>query len=313
MLDNLKAARRARPTGSIPSSTPRCARFARALWHGHPADQARTRRGTRARSRRGVDYVKEQRPQGPHVRQPGGAEPLPARLGDDRGRHAHLTAPPASRSASVLREVEKAGVAAVAARSGSRASRKRQRPSIATATSRSTQAYYSVPPEYLGRRVWVRWDGRWCASSTSSWSRSPCMSQHEPGRFSTQSRSHLPAEKISGVERGAAWLLGQARRHRPASRRAGPRRCCKTRGVEGVRVLHGPAEPGPPASAATPSIGPAASPCPTAPTACGRVRSCIERARTRGRSRSRLLDRASHHPAVVGLWPDSSGDLEQTV
>ncbi|MGZ6869478.1 MAG: Mu transposase domain-containing protein, partial [Frankiaceae bacterium] len=27
-------------------------------------------------------------------------------------------------------------------------------------TVRSQHAYYSVPPEYLARRVWVRWDAR---------------------------------------------------------------------------------------------------------------------------------------------------------
>jgi hypothetical protein len=61
--------------------------------------------------------------------------------------------------------------------------------------------------------------------------------KHEPGRFSTQSQ-HIAGPKISGVERGAAWLLGQVRRLGPCSLRwveAMP----QARGVEGVRVLQG--------------------------------------------------------------------------
>lgn len=32
------------------------------------------------------------------------------------------------------------------------------------------KAYYSVPPEYLGRRVWARWDGRLVRMFNSAWS-----------------------------------------------------------------------------------------------------------------------------------------------
>jgi len=36
------------------------------------------------------------------------------------------------------------------------------------------RAYYSVPPEYVGRQVWVRQESRLCASTTRVGSRSPC-------------------------------------------------------------------------------------------------------------------------------------------
>ena len=61
--------------------------------------------------------------------------------------------------------------------------------------------------------------------------------RHEPGRFSTQSQ-HLAGPKISGVERGAAWLLGQVRRLGPHSLRWAEA-MIQVRGVEGVRVLQG--------------------------------------------------------------------------
>jgi hypothetical protein len=61
--------------------------------------------------------------------------------------------------------------------------------------------------------------------------------RHEPGRFSTQS-VHIASEKVSGVERGAAWHLARARRLGPQSTRWAEA-VIETRGVEGVRVLIG--------------------------------------------------------------------------
>ena len=69
------------------------------------------------------------------------------------------------------------------------------------------RAYYSVPPEYLSRRVWVRWDGHLVRIFNERMEPIATHVQREAGRFSTQ-RAHIAAEKISNVERGAAWLLG---------------------------------------------------------------------------------------------------------
>lgn len=99
------------------------------------------------------------------------------------------------------------------------------------------RAYYSVPPEYLGRRVWVRWDGRLVRVFNERLEQIAVHPQHERGRFSTQAR-HIAAEKVSNCERGAAWLLGQARRLGPESTRWAEA-VIATRGVEGVRVLQG--------------------------------------------------------------------------
>jgi transposase len=98
-------------------------------------------------------------------------------------------------------------------------------------------AYYSVPPEYLARRVWVRWDARMVRVFNDRMEQVAAHVKHEPGRFSTQS-VHIASEKISGVERGAAWHLARVRR-------LGPKSTCwaievvKARGVEAVRVLIG--------------------------------------------------------------------------
>ncbi len=99
------------------------------------------------------------------------------------------------------------------------------------------RAYYSVPPEYLARRVWTRWDGRLVRIFNDRLEQIAVHVKHEPGRFSTQSQ-HIGGPKISGVERGAAWLLGQVRRLGPHSLRWAEA-MIQARGVEGVRVLQG--------------------------------------------------------------------------
>jgi transposase len=99
------------------------------------------------------------------------------------------------------------------------------------------RAYYSAPPEYLARRVWVRWDGRLVRLFNDRLEQVAVHVQREPGRFSTQQK-HIVAEKISGVERGAAWILGRIRRVGPQCARWAEA-CVQTRGVEGIRVLQG--------------------------------------------------------------------------
>jgi transposase len=99
------------------------------------------------------------------------------------------------------------------------------------------RSYYSVPPEHVGRRVWVRWDGRLVRIFNQRLEQVALHTQQEAGRFSTQ-QSHIAAAKVSGAERGPAWLLprigqlgNQAVRWAEA--------LLKQRGVEGVRVLPG--------------------------------------------------------------------------
>jgi transposase len=98
-------------------------------------------------------------------------------------------------------------------------------------------AYYSVPPEYLARRVWVRWDARMVRVFNDRMEPVAVHVRHEPGRFSTQP-VHIASEKVSGVERGAAWHLARVRRLGPQSTRWAEA-VLEARGIEAVRVLIG--------------------------------------------------------------------------
>jgi transposase len=99
------------------------------------------------------------------------------------------------------------------------------------------KAYYSVPPEYLGRTVWARWDGRLVRIFNHRFEQIALHVRHEPGRFSTLGE-HLAPEKISGIERGAAWLLGKIRCIGPQAH-AWAEAMLVARGIEGLRVLQG--------------------------------------------------------------------------
>jgi transposase len=99
------------------------------------------------------------------------------------------------------------------------------------------KAYYSVPPEYVMRRVWVRWDTRLVRVYNTRLELIVTHAKQEPGRFSTH-EPHIPEAKISGVERGAAWLLNQVRRLGPQAA-SWAQGLLEARGVEGVRALPG--------------------------------------------------------------------------
>jgi hypothetical protein len=99
------------------------------------------------------------------------------------------------------------------------------------------KAYYSVPPEYLSRTLWVRWDARIVRIFNDRFEQIALHVKHEAGRFSTQSQ-HLAAEKISAVERGVTWLLTKVRHLGPQSSRWAEA-VIESRGIEGVRVLQG--------------------------------------------------------------------------
>jgi transposase len=99
------------------------------------------------------------------------------------------------------------------------------------------KAYYSVPPEYLGRRVWARYDARMVRIFNEKMESIATHPKHEPGFFSTKDQ-HIASEKINGIERGAAWLLGRVRRIGPQSARWAEA-TVQNRGVEGMRVIQG--------------------------------------------------------------------------
>lgn len=99
------------------------------------------------------------------------------------------------------------------------------------------KAYYSVPPEYLGHSVWVRYDLRLVRIFNVRMESIAVHAKQEPGRFST-SDVHLASEKVSGIEKGAEYLLGRA--HRIGSQTAlWAKTVLQERGVQGIRVVQG--------------------------------------------------------------------------
>lgn len=99
------------------------------------------------------------------------------------------------------------------------------------------KAFYSAPPEYVGRRVWVRWDAQLVRLFNQQWHQLHVHSVIEPGRFRTAAQ-HIPQEKISAVERGTDVLLRQISAIGPHTQ-AWANATTQVRGVEAVRVLVG--------------------------------------------------------------------------
>jgi hypothetical protein len=99
------------------------------------------------------------------------------------------------------------------------------------------KAYYSIPPEYLGRRVWVRWDSHTVRIFDRRMQQIAIHAKREPGRFATEP-AHIASEKISGVERGAAWLLNKVGLIGSHTQQWAAAMLAE-RGIQGVRVLQG--------------------------------------------------------------------------
>lgn len=99
------------------------------------------------------------------------------------------------------------------------------------------KAYYSAPPEYLGREVWVRWDARLVRIFNRDFQQIAVHLRQEPGRFRTAGE-HLAAEKINSLERGADYLLTQVSRIGSQSRQWAEA-MLTARGIQGTRVLQG--------------------------------------------------------------------------
>jgi transposase len=99
------------------------------------------------------------------------------------------------------------------------------------------RSYYSVPPEYVKREVWVRYDMRTVSVFDLRMNKISIHARVEPGKFSTHDY-HIPKEKISNPEKGNAWLLKQAD---SLGGKAGAwaRAMLKNRGIPGCRVLNG--------------------------------------------------------------------------
>lgn len=99
------------------------------------------------------------------------------------------------------------------------------------------RSYYSVPPEYVGRRAWVRWDGRVVRIFNERLEQVAIHPKLEPGRFSTLD-VHISSKKFSKVERGAEWNIARCSMMGPNAGKWAAA-VIGSRGVQGIRTLIG--------------------------------------------------------------------------
>jgi len=72
------------------------------------------------------------------------------------------------------------------------------------------KAYYSVPPEYVRRSVWARWDAKLVRLFNERMGSIAVHVRAEPGKFQTDP-AHIHDHKRSFIERGAEWILDRCR------------------------------------------------------------------------------------------------------
>ena len=100
------------------------------------------------------------------------------------------------------------------------------------------QAYYSVPPQYVGRSVWVRWDAHLVKIySQQRHEQIAVHARQQAGHFATNP-THIHVHKTSKVEYGASYLLRQAALL-GEDVAYWSQAMLQSRGVEGLRVLVG--------------------------------------------------------------------------
>lgn len=98
-------------------------------------------------------------------------------------------------------------------------------------------AYYSVPPEYLGHDVWVRWESRLIRIFDRRMKLIAVHTRRDRGQFSTDP-THVHTHKRRIIERGADWLLTRASLVGQATG-LWARTMYTQRGPAGIRVLQG--------------------------------------------------------------------------
>lgn len=99
------------------------------------------------------------------------------------------------------------------------------------------KSYYSVPPEYVSYKVWVRWDSRLVRVFNHKMQQIALHSKVEPGRFQTN-RQHIHPHKQSHIEKGAQWLINRTALLGSHSHRWA-KQLFDIRGVTGQRAILG--------------------------------------------------------------------------
>src|SRR5512135_575343 len=250
-----------------PGAQPQDPLLRRALRHRVPADPP-LHAPPQGEGRAGRGLCPGERLEGQDLRQPGGAEPLPPRLGADGGRHSRARHDTSSRRQPVC-QCRAGRAPAPAARpvpviprgpphgAPRRPYRGRARlllgaPGVprppglgplgcpaGTDLQRPDGATEGVLPFLSANRGRKEPLDRENPAVPHLKTEEPLKvhPKQEPGRFSTHP-AHIASEKVSGVERGAAWQLARVRRLGPHSARWAEA-VVAARGVESVRVLMG--------------------------------------------------------------------------
>ena len=99
------------------------------------------------------------------------------------------------------------------------------------------RAYYSVPPEYLGREVWVRWNSQTVRILNDRMESITVHCTQPAGRFSTLGE-HIDPSKTHGIEKGIEYLLRKARFLGPHAAQWAEG-VIASRGIPAARVLQG--------------------------------------------------------------------------
>lgn len=99
------------------------------------------------------------------------------------------------------------------------------------------RAYYSAPPEYVGRQVWVRQEMRLLRIYNSRREQIALHALAEPGKFTTDP-AHLHSRKRHIIERGADYLLDRCRMIGPLTG-TWAEAMHQTRGPQSLRVMQG--------------------------------------------------------------------------
>ena len=99
------------------------------------------------------------------------------------------------------------------------------------------RAYYSVPAEYLGHEVWVRWNSQTVRILNHHMESIAVHCTQPAGRFSTLGE-HIPPAKSHMIERGIEFILRKVRFLGPHATRWAEA-AIETRGIAAARVLQG--------------------------------------------------------------------------
>ena len=186
----------------------------------------------------GVEYVQEQRTEGAQFASLEEQNQHLAALGTNGRRHAdsrHDQAASAARSST-----KSSGRRCCRCRaSGSPSSTKRSGRSTATATSKWPRRTTPCRPSIWAARSGSRWDARLVRIFNRRWEQIAAARAARAGPLQHARRSIWPQEKISGLERGADYLLEQGAAASARRPQQWAEAMLTARGIEGTRVLQG--------------------------------------------------------------------------